>query len=93
MLVLSYFALGVGLFFAAIPLVFVVKILRSDRMEGKKSAARVAGVTDAVLGRSRTRDDWIPDGRVKGGMVYNRRKKRLEVCGRLSDDSLDRVFR
>jgi hypothetical protein len=34
----------------------------------------------------------MPDARVKGGIIYNRRKKRLEISGRLSDDSFKRVF-
>jgi hypothetical protein len=65
----------------------------ADKLEAKKSAARVSTIRDAVLGRARATDDWVPDGRVKGGMIYNRKKKRLEASGRLSNDTIERVFR
>jgi hypothetical protein len=93
MLVLSYIYLAIGLAVSVLLLVLASKLFRADSVEGKKSAARAPSVWDAIRGRSRATEDWIPDGRVKGGLIYNRRKKRLEISGRLSDDSLDRVFR
>jgi len=93
MLFLSYLILAGGLLFSAALLTLGLKLLRADRMEGKKSALRAPSVLDAILGRSRMTEDWIPDGRVKGGMVYNHKENRLEISGRLSTDSLDRVFR
>ena len=93
MLIFNYIGLAIGLAFTAIFLNLAICLLRADRLERKKSAARTGSISDAVMGRARTSDDWIPDGRVRGGMIYNRRKKRLEVRGRLSRDALDRVFR
>ena len=90
---LSYLLLALGLLLAAWLFAFAYRLLRSDKNEGRKGAARVASLKDAVLGRARTKDDWMPDARVKGGMVYNHKEKRIEIGGRLSDDSLDRVIK
>jgi hypothetical protein len=92
-LFLSYLVFGVGLVLAAMFLGFAVKLHRADRLESKKGAARARSIWDVVRGRTRMHDDWVPDARVKGGMIYDKKKKRLEITGRLSDDSLDRVFR
>lgn len=93
MLILNYIGLAIGLVVAVWLFRLAFRLLTLDKPEAKKSAARAPSFWAAVLGRSRTMDDWVPDGRVKAGMVYNRRKKRLEMSARLSDDSLDRVFR
>ena len=93
MLALNYLGLAVGLSATAILLSIALKLFRLDRFEAKKGASRVRGISDALMGRARTRDDWLPDGRIKGGMIYNRRENRIEVCGRLSDESFDRIFR
>jgi hypothetical protein len=90
------FALGIAL--AAIPFALALRLSRaalkkSNKIESKRSARRAGSLLDALRGRARTRDDWMPDGRVKGGMIYNRKDKRIEVSGRLSDDTLHRVFR
>ena len=85
--------LGGGLLLAAVVLSLAVRLFRIDRIEGKKSASRAASVGDAIRGRARMHEDWIPDARVKGGMIYNKKAKRLEISGRLSDESFDRVFR
>lgn len=92
-MIISYLALAVGLVATLLVFRLAFRLFQSDRIEGQKSAARSASVLDAVLGRAVTREDWLPDARVKGGMVYNRKQKRLEITGRLSPDSLDRVFR
>lgn len=89
----SYFILAIGLLLGAWLFAFAIRLVTSDKTEGRKSAVRAPSVSDAVMGRSRTKDDWIPDARVKGGMSYNKKKKRIEIGGRLSDNSLDRVFR
>ncbi|MFZ0424832.1 MAG: hypothetical protein WAL80_18290 [Xanthobacteraceae bacterium] len=70
-----------------------LKLAFADRIESNKSAARASSMGDAVRGRARMHDDWMPDARVKGGMIYDKKNKRLEISGRLSDDSFDRVFR
>jgi hypothetical protein len=94
MLALNFVGLAVGLTAAAIFASLAIKLVRLDRFEAKKGASRVkGGFFDAVMGRARTRDDWMPDGRIKGGMIYNRKENRLEVCGRLSDEAFDRIFR
>ncbi len=78
---------------AAILLSIAYKLFCLDRFEAKKGASRVRGVSDAVMGRARPRDDWMPDGRIKGGMIFNRRENRIEVSGRLSDEAFDPIFR
>lgn len=71
---------------------FALRLLTADRVESRKSAARATSVMNAIRGRFLTKEDWIPDARVKAGMVYNTREQRIEITGRLSDDSFDRVF-
>jgi hypothetical protein len=68
-------------------------LTRVDKTESKKSAARVSSVINAILGRVRTHDDWMPDARVQGGLIFNQRKGRIEITGRLSDSTLERLFR
>lgn len=92
-LIASYLVLAGGIIAAAGLLRVAVRLMRVDKIESKKSAARASTGWSAVRGRARTRDDWIPDARVKAGLIYNRGEKRLEISGRLSDDSLDRIFR
>ncbi len=92
MMFLSYLALGVGLLLTALLLRLAIKLLRVDSIEGEKSASRASSIKEAIRGRSRMHEDWIPDARVKGGMIYNKRAKRLEISGRLSDESFDRAF-
>lgn len=92
-LTLSYTYLAASLVLAGWFLALAIRLMRSDKLEGSKSAARAKTLRNVILGKAHTRDDWIPDARVKGGMVYNKKKKRIEISGRLSDDSLDRVFK
>jgi hypothetical protein len=91
-LFVSYLALGGGLLLALLFLRLAAKLWLADNIEGSKSAARVSSIRDAIRGRTRMHEDWMPDARVKGGMIYNRKAKRLEISGRLSDESFDRVF-
>jgi hypothetical protein len=91
--IFSYIVLAIGLLLAAWLFAFAVRLFTANKVEGSKSAARAPSLWDAVRGRARTKDDWLPDARVKGGMIYNKKKKRIEIGGRLSEDSLDRVFR
>jgi hypothetical protein len=92
-LLLSYVLLAVGVIAGGWFLVFACRLMTADRLESSKSASRAPGLIDALFGRFRTKEDWIPDARVKGGMIYNKRKKRIQITGRLSDDSFNRVFR
>ena len=89
----SYLVLGGGLLLSALLASIAIRLWLADKIESKKSAARSASIKDAVLGRARMSEDRIPDARVKGGMIFNRKKKRLEISGRLSDESFDRVFK
>jgi hypothetical protein len=93
MQIINYVISVLALFVAAILFGIAARLSRADKIEGSKSAARSKTVKNAILGRSRTRDDWLPDARVKGGMIYNKKHRRLEISGRLSEDSLNRVFR
>ncbi len=92
-LALYFMILFVGFLLAAILFKLTFALLRVDRTESKKSAARVKSIWDSIMGRARTHDDWLPDARVIGGIIFNRRKKRIEITGRLSHSSLERVYR
>jgi hypothetical protein len=91
-LVTSYLVVGGGLVLSALLLSFALRLWRVNKIEATKGAARSRSIREAILGRARMDEDWIPDARIKGGLVYNKKKKRLEISGRLSDDSFKRVF-
>jgi hypothetical protein len=92
-LTMNYVILLAGVITAAWFFRLAIRLHRADRGESRKSAARVRSFKDAALGRAITRDDFLPDARVQGGIVYNLIAKRIEVSGRLSGESLDRIFR
>jgi hypothetical protein len=89
----SYIALFTGIFLSIVSFRIMIKLIFADKIESSKSANRVNSIKDAILGRARTHDDWIPDARIQGGLVYNERKNRIEVTGRNSDSAFRRVFR
>ena len=89
----SFFFLAGFLMVAVAAFAISFKFLTVDRLEAKKNRVRVSDISTAIRGRAKTREDWIPDARVQGGMIFNKKKKRIEIAGRLSDDSLDRAFR
>jgi hypothetical protein len=90
---ISYLYLTASIVVAVIAFTLAYKFISADRLEAKKSRIRAPDFSSVVKGRAITREDWIPDARVQGGMVFNPKKGRIEITGRLSDDSLDRVFR
>jgi hypothetical protein len=92
-LITSYLVVGGGLVLSAAFFSVARRLARADKMEATKGAARSCSVLDSILGRARMHEDWMPDARIKGGLIYNKKKKRLETSGRLSDDSFKRVFR
>jgi hypothetical protein len=89
----SYLWLAGGTAVSAICANIAYRLWTANKTESKKNSARSGSILNALRGRTRVHDDWIPDARVKGGMVFNHKKNRIEICGRLSNDSLDRVFR
>jgi hypothetical protein len=92
-LALSYIVFLSAIIAAIFCFKFALTLTHVDKVESKKSAARVSSIINAVLGRVRTHDDWMPDARVQGGLMFNRKKGRIEITGRLSDSTLERVFR
>jgi len=83
-----------GLFLAAFFFNLALRLGRVDALEAEKSASRVnRNFKEALFGRARTVDDWLPDARIKAGLIYNQDKNRLEPSGRLSNDAFGRVFR
>jgi hypothetical protein len=83
-----------GLFVAAFCFNIALRLHNADAIESDKSAARVGkSFFEAIRGRAKTVDDWLPDARVKAGMVYNKNDKRFEVSGRLSNEAFSRIFR
>lgn len=96
-LTLGHFGLGflatiLSVIGAAVSLAFFWKIIRADHNELRKNQRRSQTLNSALLGRAKTRDDWLPDARVQGGMVFNKKHNRIEITGKLSNESLDRVF-
>lgn len=89
----SYAALALGLFGASVLCKLLIALAFANKSESSKSAARVDGWWDALMGRGRVLDDILPDGRMKAGMIYNRRKNRLETSGRNTEETVARVFR
>lgn len=91
-MILSYAILAMGVSVAVWLLTLAWRLLKADELESKKSAARTHSILAAIRGRACTREDWMPDARVKGGLIYNRKRNRLEISGRLSKDTLERIF-
>jgi hypothetical protein len=89
----SYIILTASLVIAVLFFTLAYKFLNADSLEFKKNRARVPTLSSALRGHAHIRDDWIPDARVQGGMIFDRRKRRIVIVGRLSDDSLDRAFK
>ena len=92
-MILDYLFFLVGVAISAFCFNVAYRLLRIDKDEGDKNAARVHTIWDAIRGRARPRVDWIPDSRVRGGLIFNRKEKRIEISGRLSENSVDRAFR
>lgn len=88
-----YILLGVLTALSAVLLNLAYRLLRADPLESEKSASRLGSIKNALLGYALINDDWMPDARVKGGLIFNRKMNRIEISGRLSDDSLHRAFR
>jgi len=93
MLLWSYITLLIGAGLAGLLFNLSYRLACADKIESKRSAARSRTPLNAILGRARIHDDFMPDARVKAGLIYNKKKKRIEISGRLSPDSLKRVFR
>jgi hypothetical protein len=89
----SYVVLVGAAIVAAIAFAFAFKFFRADKLELQKTQNRASDIATVVMGRAKTRDDWMPDARVLGGMTFNRKEGRIEITGKLSDDTIDRVFR
>jgi hypothetical protein len=70
-----------------------IRLHHVDEIESMKSASRASSLKDAFFGRTRIEDGRLPDARVKGGMVFNKKEERLEISGRLSDEGFKHIFR
>ena len=83
-----------GLFLSAFFFNLALRLTRVDVEESDKSASRVAhSLSRALTGGASSVDDWLPDARVKAGLVYNKNANRFEVSGRLSNEAFGRIFR
>lgn len=89
----SFLAVIAAVFGAAVSFAFFWKMVFADHNELRKNQRRSRTLASAILGRAKTRDDWLPDARVQGGMVFSRKHNRIEISGKLSNESLDRAFR
>ena len=83
-----------GLLFLIVFFVFLTLMaLRIDQTELEKNRIRTKSFLDALKGRAEVHDDWIPDARVKGGMIYNKGQSRLEISGQISRDAAQNMFK
>lgn len=85
--------LALGVVGAAISLRFLLTLATSKSSEVRRSNARTKSWRDLFMGRSVVQDDWLPDARVQAGAVFNKKVGRIEVTGRISNDTIERTFR
>ncbi|UWU21093.1 hypothetical protein QA648_17405 [Rhizobium sp. CB3171] len=71
---------------------FAIKLAKFDRIEYQKSRARYPSLMAAISGKATVRYNGTPDGRVRAGIVYNTKKKRIEPNGKLRNDVVDQVL-
>jgi hypothetical protein len=83
-------AVALGAFGLAL-LRFALKIVFYDRIEYEKSRARYSSLKAAVSGKARVKRGEFPDGRVRAGIAYNKKLKRIEANGKLRNDVVDHV--
>ena len=67
-------------------------LMRYDRVEYEKSRARYRSLWEAISGKATVRRSDLPDGRVRAGIVYNRKLNRIETNGKLRNDVIDHVI-
>ncbi|GAB2186340.1 hypothetical protein [Roseibium sp. LAB1] len=67
-------------------------LAKYDRLEYEKSRARYPSFLAALKGQARVKRGELPDGRVRAGIVYNRKAHRIELNGKLRDDVVDNVL-
>lgn len=79
-------------FLASIFLTIAIKMYKYDSREFKKNVARSKSIWDIIVGKLVISNDHLPDGRVQAGINYNRKKKRIEVTGKLSDDKIEEIL-
>jgi hypothetical protein len=79
---------AVGLFLVALG----VTLFFGSRHESEKNSSRVKRRSDLWNGRLEARGDWLPDARVREGMVYSEVDQRVEIQAGLSDEALRRTF-
>lgn len=90
---LNYFLFLFGIIFGGLFLNISIRLFFADKIESRKSAARVRSIKDSIMGRALVRSDWIPDPRIQHGLIFNKRKNRIEINGRMSRSIFNRVFR
>ncbi|WP_256753318.1 hypothetical protein [Mesorhizobium sp. Mes31] len=68
------------------------RLMRYDRVEYEKSRARYPSMYAAISGKAEVRRSDVPDGRVRAGIVYNKKHNRIETNGKIRNDVIDHVF-
>jgi hypothetical protein len=81
----------VGLTVGLALLRFAYRLISYDRIEYEKSRARYPSTREAIMGRARVKRRAGPDGRVRAGLVYNKRAHRLEPNGKIRSDIVDSI--
>ena len=82
----------VAAFVATVMFGLALTILRMNRAEADKNASRTASFKHLLTGRMMVREDWLPDARIRRGMVFSEDKGVFEINGGLSDEALRRTF-
>lgn len=63
-----------------------------DKTEYDKSKARYRSAFDAIRGAAIVKVGDVPDGRVRAGLVFNKKFNRFEPNGKLNNDVIDKVL-
>jgi hypothetical protein len=92
LLIARFAALPIGILVCFFLMGLFNRLRRANTIESEKSSGRAGTLKNAFFGRTRVQDDTMPDARVQAGLVYNKKMKRLEVSGRIGQDSLDHIF-
>jgi hypothetical protein len=92
---MSVISMLVALGFATVSLTLLRlawRLIRFDSSEYEKSRARYKSLGAVLRGEARVKRDTVPDGRVRAGLVYNKKLRRFEANGKLSNQVVDRVL-
>jgi hypothetical protein len=77
---------------ALILLWLAFNLARFNKIEYQKSRARYPSGSAALFGRAIVRYNGTPDGRVRAGIVFNKKQRRIIQNGKLKNEVVDQVI-